>query len=418
MGLSAFKITVIFLVSSAATVAVAVDVDVDVNVSTANDGAIPVPAVPVQSDDRSEGEIPLRFDAPFGSYPNLLNITQDERDSFHPVVLFPKRFLATSSSNNNNNNNNKKINIAVNDHRRSSNELASHEEIVSRRIKREQQEEICTTPSRRRSTSKLLPQRLVGVARRFVATRISLWFQRENNDCPSSSSSSWGIGKYDENRDGGMYESDLFDDLDNTIDGFGGRRVVHLGMDLGGPVGTPVYSFADGIVHSVGYNPELGDYGHVIVLEHSWGGEDGNNKTCWALYGHLDKSALTTSTTIAATETETANTNDNTSSERIKNMLQRTVKPSNWRKKQRKQQQMVATGALLKPGDFVAKGQVIGRMGDIDENVGWIHAHLHFQLSTKAPDQPHDMPGASSVPDRREALKQYPDPRYVVGPMY
>jgi len=169
-----------------------------------------------------------------------------------------------------------------------------------------------------------------------------------------------------------MYESDLFDDLDNTIDGYGGRRTVHLGMDLGGPVGTPVHAFCDGIVHSVGYNPELGDYGHVIVVEHSWGGDmNGEKKRCWALYGHLDESALTT-----------------------------TAK------------------AVIKPGDAVKKGQVLGRMGDIYENGGWINSHLHFQLSTKPPDQPHDMPGASSVQDRKQALLQYPDPRYVLGPMY
>ena len=38
-------------------------------------------------------DIPLQFDAPFGSYPNLLNITEEERNSFSPVVVFPKRML-------------------------------------------------------------------------------------------------------------------------------------------------------------------------------------------------------------------------------------------------------------------------------------------------------------------------------------
>ncbi|KAG7365587.1 peptidase M23 family protein [Nitzschia inconspicua] len=77
----------------------------------------------------------------------------------------------------------------------------------------------------------------------------------------------YAIGKYDENRVG-MYDSDLFDNLDNTIDGYGGRRTVHLRIDLSAPVGTPVHAFASGVVQSVGYNQDHGDYGYVIVFEH------------------------------------------------------------------------------------------------------------------------------------------------------
>ncbi|KAG7366962.1 peptidase/aminotransferase M23 family protein [Nitzschia inconspicua] len=194
----------------------------------------------------------------------------------------------------------------------------------------------------------------------------------------------YAIGKYDENRVG-MYDSDLFDNLDNTIDGYGGRRTVHLGIDLSAPVGTPVHAFASGVVHSVGYNPDHGDYGYVIVIEHhlqllssSHNNNNNNNnnnqnttttRRVWALYGHLDKSTV-----------------------------------------QRKESS--------RPGLPIRKGQVIGRLGDIYENGGWLAPHVHFQLSTKPPDQPHDMPGASSVEDRPTALLQYPDPRYVLGPLY
>jgi len=281
-------------------------------------------------------EIPSSFDAPFGSYPNFLKITSKERESFSPVVIFPED-----------------IDIVVKDHRRSSGELASSEDIQEKRI-----------------------QKTNNVGSAFMLTRrppkTALKDYQAWLDC-------WGIGKYDENRDGGMYKSDLFDDLDNTIDGYGGRRTVHLGMDLGGPAGTPVYAFCDGIVHSVGYNPGLGDYGYVIVVEHFWGeGGDGNDrdhqKRCWALYGHLDETTLT-----RTKQGQTSN---------------------------------------VKPGDSVRKGELLGRMGDISENGGWIKSHLHFQLSMKPPDQPHDMPGASSVADRVEALQQYIDPRYVLGPMY
>ena len=44
----------------------------------------------------------------------------------------------------------------------------------------------------------------------------------------------WSIGKYDEVRT--IYTSDLFSD----------GRTVHVGLDIGGPVGTPILSFFDG----------------------------------------------------------------------------------------------------------------------------------------------------------------------------
>ena len=45
-------------------------------------------------------------------------------------------------------------------------------------------------------------------------------------------------------------------------------RCVHVGVDLGGPVDTPVYSFCDGRVIYAGYNPTPGDYGNCIVALH------------------------------------------------------------------------------------------------------------------------------------------------------
>ncbi len=301
--------------------------------------------------------IPLSFDSPFGSYPNFLEITQDERESFSPVVFFPTTITGTSNSSSHK----AKINnIAIKDHTRSSGELASTEDIQQKRSHK----------------SKNFLQKILAM----ILSNTSVLMD------PRPWKDRWGIGKYDENRDGGMYNSDLFDDLENTIDGYGGRRTVHLGIDLGGPVLTPVHAFCDGIVHSVGYNPERGDYGHVVVVEHVWG----DNKKCWALYGHLDESALVVNPV-------------GRSNHWIKTLIARILKKPK---------------PLLKPGDAIQKGQVLGRMGDFDENGGWKHSHLHFQLSTKPPDQPHDMPGASSVKDRIEALQQYPDPRYVLGPMY
>ena len=346
--------------------------------------------------------IPPSFDAPFGSYPNLLKITNDERDSFSPVVFFP----GTPRNSNNNSSSNK--HVAVKDHTRSSGELASIEAIERKRSLKKKNYQAGFLKVSSGVVSACVQNAVAFVRRRIGSEAFPVDEDHHRRDPPQQGQqqrSQWAIGKYDENRDGGMYESDLFDDLANTIDGYGGRRTVHLGMDLGGPVGTPVHAFSDGIVHSVGYNPDLGDYGYVIVVEHFWGAggdtDDGTEtdgrKRCWALYGHLDGSTLTR--TIGIGED---------GGDRSHRWWTRLLLPPGLRKRT----------VPVKAGDFVRKGTILGRMGDIDENGGWIKPHLHFQLSTKPPDQPHDMPGASSVKDRVVALRQYPDPRYVLGPLY
>jgi murein DD-endopeptidase MepM/ murein hydrolase activator NlpD len=177
-----------------------------------------------------------------------------------------------------------------------------------------------------------------------------------------------------------MYESDLFDDTTNDIDGFAGRRTVHMGIDLDAAVGTKVYSFSDATVHAAGYNSDLGDYGNVIVLEHVLPpqedttvgeGEDRQQvapqplRKLYALYGHLDGPSIRGMTV----------------------------------------------------GKHIRKGQLLGRMGDIHENGGWHMPHVHFQLSVHPPVT-HDMPGAVSLQDRPRALLEYPDPRLILGPLY
>ena len=81
----------------------------------------------------------------------------------------------------------------------------------------------------------------------------------------------YSIGRYDEDRVG-MYVQDLFE----------GRRTVHIGIDIGAPVLTPVHAFWEGTIHSCGYNDAPGDYGYVLVTEHVLDGQ-----RLWALYGHL-----------------------------------------------------------------------------------------------------------------------------------
>ena len=63
---------------------------------------------------------------------------------------------------------------------------------------------------------------------------------------------------------------------------------VHIGLDIGGPAGTPVYAPAQGVIQSFGYNPdEAGDYGHVIVTEHVIEGV-----RCWMLFDTLDAASV------------------------------------------------------------------------------------------------------------------------------
>jgi murein DD-endopeptidase MepM/ murein hydrolase activator NlpD len=60
-------------------------------------------------------------------------------------------------------------------------------------------------------------------------------------------------------------------------DPFKGRAAMHAGIDLAGPVGTPIYATADGVVSESGYHN--GGYGNLIKLDHGRGIE--------TRYGHL-----------------------------------------------------------------------------------------------------------------------------------
>ena len=120
-----------------------------------------------------------------------------------------------------------------------------------------------------------------------------------------------------------------------------------------------VKSFADGKVHSFGYNPGAGDYGHVVVVEHLL-----NGVQVWALYGHLN----------------------------AKSMHRRYV------------------------GENIICGQVVGYLGAPHENGGW-PSHVHFQLSLVPPPS-HDIPGVVSRQDLDRALDIFPDPLLVLGPLY
>jgi len=60
-------------------------------------------------------------------------------------------------------------------------------------------------------------------------------------------------------------------------DPFGAGAARHMGIDLAGPLGTPIYATADGVVTAAAWNS--GGYGNLIKLDHGRGIE--------TRYGHL-----------------------------------------------------------------------------------------------------------------------------------
>jgi murein DD-endopeptidase MepM/ murein hydrolase activator NlpD len=66
-------------------------------------------------------------------------------------------------------------------------------------------------------------------------------------------------------------------------DPFKGRAAMHAGIDLAGPIGTPIYATADGVVQRSEYNN--GGYGNLVELDHGHGIQ--------TRYGHLSKSMVT-----------------------------------------------------------------------------------------------------------------------------
>lgn len=169
-----------------------------------------------------------------------------------------------------------------------------------------------------------------------------------NPEALRTSDSPYAIGRYNEKR--AIYTTELFRD---------GARCIHVGIDIGAPVGTPCRAFFDGTIFRQGYNPAAGDYGYTIITRHELDGVE-----LFALWGHLSKSSI----------------------------------------------------ALRNVDDAFRAGDVIAYLGDDSENGGW-NPHLHFQLSHERPTT-HDMPGVVGESDRARALEIYPDPRLVLGPLY
>ncbi len=131
-------------------------------------------------------------------------------------------------------------------------------------------------------------------------------------------------------------------------------RTVHLGIDLWAPAGAAVFAPRDGVIVSAVENAGLGDYGPTLIVKH---------EELFALYGHLDRSALRWQT-----------------------------------------------------GDTVAAGEELARLGDIEVNGHW-PPHLHFQLIRALGEHAGDYPGVATRDEAAQYLENCPDPAGFLGLM-
>ncbi|MBL7715237.1 MAG: peptidoglycan DD-metalloendopeptidase family protein [Bdellovibrionales bacterium] len=151
----------------------------------------------------------------------------------------------------------------------------------------------------------------------------------------------------------GVYETALFQSQE-------GNRNIHMGIDLFAPAGTEVLAFAPGKIFLQDYNSASGDYGYTLITQHLWDGQ-----TLYVLWGHLAKASI----------------------------------------------------QVRKVGQSFQAGEVLGWIGRPDENGGWDFPHLHFQVSTQAPER-CDMLGAVSDDQLEKAKQIYLDPRKLLGAVY
>jgi murein DD-endopeptidase MepM/ murein hydrolase activator NlpD len=175
-------------------------------------------------------------------------------------------------------------------------------------------------------------------------------FSEYINDKLREANAKYGIGGYDEHRT--IYSrSGIFDGEE--------PRRLHLGIDIWGDAGTPVYCPIQGSVHSFAYNSADGDYGATLILEHETAGF-----VFHTLYGHLNLASV--------------------------------------------------QGKM--EGQLIEKGEWIAAFGPPAENGNW-PPHLHFQLIMDMKDYKGDYPGVCRFSERQSYLENSPDPDLVLRMM-
>lgn len=152
----------------------------------------------------------------------------------------------------------------------------------------------------------------------------------------------YGIGGYDEHRT--IYKRSMVFDGDEP-------RRLHLGVDIWGDAGTPVYAPLEGVVHSFAFNDAYGDYGATLIVQHELEGI-----IFHSLYGHLSLHSIED-------------------------------------KKERQE---------------IEKGEWIAAFGEPVENGHW-PPHLHFQIIIDLEGMKGDYPGVCKYSEREKYLANCPD---------
>jgi len=172
----------------------------------------------------------------------------------------------------------------------------------------------------------------------------SKWISQELADHDAR----YGIGGYNEHRT--IYaRSSYFDGVEEP-------RRLHLGTDIWGPAGTPIYNFYDAEVHSFQFNDHFGDYGATIILKYNIEGVEFH-----ALYGHLSLNSL----------------------------------------------------SGLQAGQKIPSGREFAAFGIPEENGYW-PPHLHFQLIIDMEGKTGDYPGVCQYSKAGQYLENCPDPQFIL----
>jgi peptidoglycan LD-endopeptidase LytH len=165
----------------------------------------------------------------------------------------------------------------------------------------------------------------------------------------SNAGARYGIGGYAEHRT--VYSrSIVFDDVDG-----GEPRRLHLGVDIWGKAGTPVFAPLGGMVHSFKFNDRYGDYGATIVLLHQL-----ESFAFYTLWGHLSLRDI-----------------------------------------------------ALVEGQYINREQEFAHFGEPHENGHW-PPHLHFQVIENIELHEGDYPGVCRMSDKNFYLKNCPDPDLIL----
>ena len=166
----------------------------------------------------------------------------------------------------------------------------------------------------------------------------------------SSSGARYGVGGYNELRT--VYDrSELF-----GVKGTEEPRRLHLGIDIWGEEGEPVYAFMGGMVHSFAFNDNYGDYGATLILMHQL-----ESIPFYTLYGHISLKDISN----------------------------------------------------IHEGQYLNRGEVIAHVGAPHENGHW-PPHLHFQIINELGVKMGDYPGVCRFSEKDKYLANCPDPNEIL----